>query len=223
MNRHPSRLALDRARLGDSSGEVTAHLQECSACRDYVQARLDTPVPAWARALESPRQPAWLAMAWPRWTATALVTAAAAVLWLGITPQTKPPGRYIGVKAATPAVEVFLRRQGRVVPWTGQGLRTGDRIQLRISPADFEQISVVAKNPNGFVPIHRQTISETERGASIVLSRSFRVDGTTTDNDLIVLLSRAPVTPEALRQPPDTSTTDLWVQRLHFKKEIVHE
>ncbi|MEL7372621.1 MAG: hypothetical protein AAFN74_27090, partial [Myxococcota bacterium] len=121
MSDHPSRLALDRARLGDVSDEVDEHLATCSVCRAYVEEQFNAAAPAWTRAIDvsAHRRRRWLRNLFlPMPMLGAVAVTALALLWLPAGDQ-KPSNRpYIGTKAAAPVVQVFLRHNDRVTSWT---------------------------------------------------------------------------------------------------------
>ena len=223
MSKHPSRLVLDRARLGDRSADVAAHIETCDVCRNYIASRSVESVPAWVSAIDRPRRDLWWHQLLRPAPVAALAVAAAAVLWLQVEPEPQSPGTYVGVKAATPSVEVFLQRADRVEPWLSQAVMTGDRLQLRIRPEGFAEIAVVAHGPDGFVVLHRQAVDISERASLVSLSRSFRVDGSAADNQLVVVLSRAPLTSATLQTPPTTSSANVWVRWLRFEQDDSHE
>lgn len=135
---HPSHWALDRARLGEVSEEVRAHLAGCATCRAAFAEREVVAVPAWVRQLERPRRRWWLA------PGLGLATAALATLLLVVVPRP-----YVGEKGALPAVAVYLERGGAVAPWAGGALRAGDRLQLTVRPTGRAHVYLLAAGGAG--------------------------------------------------------------------------
>ena len=218
---HPSRLVLDRVRLGERLDEVADHVATCEVCRDYVEDRPVARVPSWVHSLDEPRW--WPRMLFRAAPVAAVAFAALAAVWLRVGVQGDSPEPYVGVKAAAPVVEVYLRTADRVEAWSHQALNVGDRIQLRIMPSGFAHVSVLAQAAGGLVVLHQQEVSASDRFATLSLSRSFRVDDSDSKNELIVLLSREPLKDSALQNLPLHSTPNIWVRRLSFTEESSHE
>lgn len=194
MSPHPSFLQLDRLALGAADPQVAAHVASCDSCRAHL-GRLEQPVPlpAWVReAAETPRRPRWLRLFAP---GLGLVAAAAAVL---LVVQSRAVGpAYDGTKGA-PTVGIYIERAGQVSLWNGvQPLRPGDRIELKVAPDGYRHLTVAGLDHQSPVQLYQGTVAPT---GETTLPRSFRLDDSPGDEQLLVLFSDAPVTGAELRE-----------------------
>jgi hypothetical protein len=233
---HLSYLVLDGIRLGrPRSADEQAHLAACPDCAGHLQADVDAaalPVPAWVSRARVHQEAAGTALLRRRrpwvWLLALAPAAAAASLWLVMArpaPQasdTHPapavaPGEGTREKG-TPAVRVFVKRDGRVFVWDGkQAVRAGDRLRLEVQRAGYRFVSVAG------LPRSEQPPQLLYQGpldaAGALLPLSFRVDDRGHEEVLSVILGSAPV-PErlhALAGPPD-GEAETWRQILMLEK-----
>ena len=216
MRDHPSHLALDRARLGDRPAEIEAHLAECDRCRAIV-ATGRPPIPAWVRRLEV--QTPWFRRPFVIPAVGVALAAVAAFVWLPTTDRLQPEVPYVGTKDATPAISVFVRRGEAVDQWSGDSVRVGDRLQLRLTPGGFGWVTVVVPVDGAFAVLHQERIVNRDAGSPFLLSRSFEVDDSPGDTVLIVMLSHEQPSADVVANPPARAEAKLWVDRIRFRQE----
>ena len=237
---HLSFLALDGIRLGRArSTDERAHLADCPDCSGYLrasEAAAALPLPAWlSRAAAGVhhdvapgavvtgqrwRRPRWL------WLLALAPAAGAAALWL-VAPRLPPLGGQPAPMVApgegtrekgTPAVRVFVQRDGRVFVWDGrQPVSPGDRLRLEVQRAGYRFVSVAG------LPRSEQPPQLLYQGPldppGALLPISFRVDDRDSAEVVSVILGHAPV-PErlhALAGPPDGEART-WRQILMLEK-----
>jgi len=212
LEEHPSRLELDRAWLGAGSPETTAHLGRCERCSAWV-ARLEQPVavPGWVSEIGAPRRRSWLS------AGTGLVAAGALsvlllVPWgqMQVGPSTQAKG--------TPAVALYVQRDGVVALWDGQQpVAPGDSLRLKVVPEGLRFVVVAAATGSG-TPL---VLFQGEvRGDEELLPESWRVDASPEDETMVIVRSRerldATGLPALIASPP--ARDDLWLTRLVISK-----
>ncbi|MFP2911337.1 hypothetical protein ACLESD_41200 [Pyxidicoccus sp. 3LFB2] len=146
-----------------------------------------------------------------------------AVLVLTVAPSTPlppevAPGTYVGIKGA-PTVVVHVRHGEAVSPWDGtRPLVPGDSVRLEVAAHGYSRVLVSSRTPDGrFVTLHEGTLPD----GGALLPTSWRVDAEGESEHLLVVLSRAPLAPEALRQvlSERSATPDVWVTELQLPKQ----
>jgi hypothetical protein len=235
---HPSFFALDRLRLGDDDHALRGHVAGCSRCRAYVDADADAvagprplSAPAWLsgvtlRPIPRPhvtrarRLPAWLFLP------SLAAVAAAAALWLVVRPTLRlgdspAADPFAGIRAkGPPSVVVFVKRDGRVLPWDGSfSLRAGDALRLQVAASAYSRVSVASVAADAGAPeVLYDGALDGERPT--LLPVSFRVDQRGQREVLSLVLSRRTIAPADHRQggtPAEEQQS--WRQILVFDKE----
>ncbi len=189
MSDHPSYLALDRLALGaDASADEAcrAHVLGCGLCRRHVEALAARPaLPERLRAVPRPKR--WLG----GFSLALGALASLAVFWV-----VARDADDIRTKGSA-TVAVFVKRGEEVFMWDNRSpLRTGDRVQLSIEPASMRFVYV--RDGEGR-PMYDGPL---ENGVT-TLPLSWRVEGAGEAERLVVVLSRLPLSEEALRARPD--------------------
>jgi hypothetical protein len=205
MVSHPSYLQLDRLALGDGSPDLAAHVEGCRECGAHL-GRLLLPV-AVPRELPRAKSRKWL------WSLLALSLSSAAAVAVVVLPQRHP-----GVTAkGSPSVAVYLRRAGRVSLWDGvHPLQAGDAVQLKVQSFGYSRITVGAVESKQVQTLYE---GEAQPGTATLLPQAFTLDGRGGDA-LLVVFSRAPLTPEDLRAARESRRRDeeLWTTVLDLTK-----
>jgi len=191
---HPSYLALDRASLGPVTSELQAHLEECSDCRQYVEALGVAPPPQGLveirrRIERRPRSLPWV------WIAGPVAAAAAALLFVSLRPQPGLPEHsvYIGDKGFS-SVWIYVRHGSSTALWDGKKpVFAGDRLRLKVDPGRFKRVEVYSlKDPSAPELLYAGGVSP---GRSETLPDAWEVDGEPGDERLLVVFSSEPVKP----------------------------
>jgi len=205
MSEHPSHLALDRARLGEISADVRAHVEGCPRCRAALEPEIPAPIPGWVRRLDAPGP--------RRWLAPGLGLAGAGLAVALVISTVAPP--YVGEKGGGPALEVYRLRDGAIERGAEAPVRPGDRLQLELSASDFRWAYVLVPGQDGFVVLHAERVST----APARLSKSFLVDEAPGAETMVVVLAHLELPDDTLKNPPRTPTEEVWVRWLRFEKE----
>lgn len=222
---HPSFLELDRMKWDGASESVRQHVAGCEACTAHLgRVAPPVPVPAWARALEEERPRGWRALfvGGGRWAWGGAWAGALAVLALVLVPLLRPrevtPGPYVGVKGL-PSVVVHVRHGQAVAPWDGtKPLTPGDSVRLEVAAPGYPHVLVGSRTPEGdVVTLYTGTLPE----SGALLPTSWRVDAEGEGEQLVVVLSRAPVAPAELPRvlSEHGHEPDVWVTELRLPKQ----
>ncbi|HEX4382217.1 MAG TPA: hypothetical protein VH083_04685 [Myxococcales bacterium] len=206
MVSHPSYLQLDLLALGDASPEVAAHAEACGACGAHL-GRLAVPV-AVPRELPRPKSRKWL------WSLLALSLSSAAAVTVVVLPRRHPEVTAKG----SPSVAVYLRRGGQVSLWDGvHPLQAGDAVQLKVQSFGYSRITVGAVESKQVQTLYE---GEAQPGTATLLPQAFTLDGSGGDA-LLVVFSRAPLSPEDLRAARESLRRDeeLWTTVLDLTKK----
>jgi len=218
---HPSFYLLDSLAAGaDVTADVIEHLSRCERCaRHLAGLRVAEELPAWA-ALAAARKtrPRLLVPV----AAGALAAAAAGLLlsWgsAGLPSAfTRPSADHeFATTRGTPTVGVFIKRGEQVSLWDGQqALEPGDRLRLKVIPEGFQVINVFARDPSGRLALLFGARVSTER--ELLLPKAWEVDDSPGDEQLLVVLSNAPLTAaEAVAIPANDAAH--WSRWLRFTK-----
>lgn len=207
---HPSRLALDRMVLGLGDDTTRAHAQSCATCSAHVAAvSVELPIPSWVRELEGARPKAW----WRPVFGAAAMVAAALIAFVAL-PQ---DGSYIGDKGpGAPQAQVWVNRGGAVSVWDGSPLRPDDAFRFEVKPGGFTHLTVVELQGG---KLYRVLHSAPIGGDG--LSPAWAVDADGASEEVVLLMSKAPLSDEALRSAlTDTGGVETWSTRWKFPKEV---
>ena len=208
---HPSRLALDRLVLGHADEETKTHAAACAHCSAHMKAvQVELPIPGWVRELEgAPRRSpfAW----WRPAAGFAAMVAAALIAFVAI----PTAGPYIGDKGVGPEVQVWVNRGGAVSTWQpGSALRPDDSFRFEVKPAGFTHLTVVELRAGQlFRVLHSAPI------AGDGLSPAWAVDADGSQEEVAVLMSKAPLSEDELRRAL-AGEGGVWFTRLKFPKEV---
>lgn len=209
---HPSRLALDRLALGHSDEETRTHAAACAHCSAHMNAvQVDLPIPAWVRDLEgAPRRSPF---AWWRPVASFAAMVAAAMIAFVTIPTERP---YIGDKGlGAPQVQVWVNRGGAVSVWQpGAALRPADAFRFEVKPGGFKHLTVVELQAGQlFRVLHSAPVSGDG------LSPAWAVDAEGSQEEVVVLMSKAPLSEDELRRAL-AGEGGVWFTRWKFPKEV---
>ncbi|WP_224364709.1 hypothetical protein [Hyalangium versicolor] len=221
---HPSFLALDGLRWGGGTEAQRTHVAGCAVCAAHLE-QMSRPVdvPAWARALEHERPRGWRSLwaggrGWAWGSALVGVGAALLLVVSGVRSREELPGPYVGIKG-TPVVVVHVRHGQSVAPWDDtRTLVPGDSLRLEVAASGYPQVVVGSPTADGgFQTLYTGVLPE----GGEVLPASWRVDAEGEREQLVVVLSRAPLSPEALRQAlaERSHTAEVWVTELQLPKQ----
>jgi hypothetical protein len=194
---HPSRLALDRMALGLSDDTARAHAQSCAACSAHVSAvAVELPIPGWVRELEGARPTAW----WRPVFGAVAVVAAALIAFVAIPPQ----------------AQVWVNRGGAVSLWDGAPLKPDDAFRFEVKPGGFTHLTVVELEGG---KLYRVLHSAPIGGEG--LSPAWAVDAEGAQEEVVLLMSKAPLSEEALRSAlAGEGGVETWSTRWKFPKEV---
>ena len=207
---HPSRLALDRLALGVADEATRAHTAACAHCTAQVNAvAVELPIPAWVRELAGARRRP--VVAW--WKLLAPVLATAAAVFIGFIAM--PRGLYVGDKGVgTPQAQAWVNRHGAVAVWNGEPLRPDDAFRFEVRPGSFKHLTVVELQAGRlFRVLHSAPV------ASDGLSPAWAVDAQGEHEEVVVLLSSAPLSENELRRAL-AGEGGVWSSRWKFPKEV---
>lgn len=205
---HPSRLTLHRFALGVSDVETQTHVDGCTACATQVQgAQVVLPIPNWVLEITNRPNPfrRWMPLA----LAASLMCLTGVFVFVGAERVS-----YIGDKG-TGAVDVSVwRKRGEVVAqWDGTPLRPNDAFRFQIRPGPFTHSTVLElKKGAVFRVLHAAPISKDG------LSPAWSVDREGAAEEVVVLLSAAPLSDEELRRAV-AGESGAWIRRWSFLKE----
>ena len=209
MNGHPSFLQLDRIVLGIADPESASHLRACEECRAHVgRSGMPVPIPAGTRerAMRSVRLTRLR-----RWLLGVLAVAAVVIVGLIFRPEA------ITAKG-NPSVAVYVKHGTRVSLWDGQArLSPGDGLQLKVAAAGFTRVTVASVAPASIVELYAGEVSA--RGET-TLPRSWTVDANPGPEVMLIVFSRAPLSPSEIRTARDDlpRTARLWATRVELWK-----
>lgn len=203
---HPSFFALDAWGLDPRAGDVDAHVRACPQCQAHVAAmRMPAPFPpALAELQPRPPKPArwrWLTLGF----ATAVVLFTVGTLTLRELPPVTAKG--------SPGVVLWLNRNGKVIAWNGQPVIAGDAVRLEVAPAGLTRVTVFDEQA-------RQVLYEAEvPDGAPTLTPAWAFDGQSPTESLRVVLSRKPVSLDALSAPACTTDADAHCTRFTLHRE----
>lgn len=213
---HPSVYALDLAAASGQQARFAAHLAGCAGCAAHVRAvqeRRALP----ERLASAPAAGAWrVRWAWGGGAALALALVVVALVWVR-RPAPEPRGVYVAAKGG-PDASLYVKRGERVFPWSPpERVRPGDLLRLAVVPDGFSHLTVATPGPGGWTVLFEGDVPP-ER--EFDLPASWRVDAAGQAEELLVVLSRQSVRPEALsdlavRRP---RTSDVWTSVLEIEK-----
>jgi len=218
---HPSMYALDLAAASGQQAQFADHLAGCAECAAHVRAAQERrALPDRLAALApTPAPNAWRR----RWAwgggaalALALVVVVVALVWAR-RPAPEPRGVYVAAKGG-PDAALYVKRGDRVFPWSPpERVRPGDLLRLAVVPDGFSHLTVATPGPGGWTVLFEGDVPP-ER--EFDLPASWRVDAAGQAEELLVVLSRQSLRPEALpdlvvRRP---RTSEVWTTVLEIEK-----
>jgi hypothetical protein len=225
---HPSYLELDRVRLGAASRETATHLEGCERCRAHLRTlEAPVPIPPWARELANTPKPGW--RFWTKWRlpmAGLVPVAFAALLLAVVIPRlhlVHPSGELSEETASlgdkgVPAVMLHIARGEQISLWDGQSpVQPGDKLQLEVNGEGFGYVQVAAGKGAKAQVLYAGPLDPKR---STLLPTSWRVDAEPGNEELEVVMSRGPLTPEELEAALSTPRRDrtLWTTTLVLPK-----
>lgn len=207
---HPSRLQLDRLALGLSHPPTVAHAATCAQCGAHLKAvQVELPLPSWVKELGTARPAPWLSWWRPALALAAMVLIAVVVAFL---PQPGPDLTAKGTGA--PQVQVWVNRAGRVELWSGAALRPDDAFRFEVRPGAFKHLTVVElRGGEVYRVLHSAPVGPDG------LSPAWAVDAEGAQEEVMLLLSHAPLSDESLRRAL-VGEGSLWSTRWKFPKEV---
>lgn len=209
---HPSMFALDRLVLGDADEATRTHAAACVRCTAHLKAvQVELPIPNWVKELEGTSRSAPLAWWRPAFAFAAMV----AVALVFVVPQLAPKDPYIGDKSSgLPQTQVWVNRGGQISVWDGAPLHPEDAIRFEVKRAGFTHLTVVeVQEGKLFRVLHSAPI------ASDGLSPAWAVDDEGSQEEVVVLMSKAPLSDEELQRALAGEGT-VWSTRWKFPKEV---
>jgi hypothetical protein len=217
VQEHPSFLALDRPASGPLPAALRAHVESCEACAAHLaRVQEHESVPGWARALEDPAA----APRWPLWRGLVLVASLAslALMVWRVVPAVEAESPYVGVKGG-PALALYVKRAEQVQTWDGTyPVRPGDSLRLQVAAQGYGHVWVGTLADGRPVTLYRGALP----AGGELLPPSWRVNAQGHVEQLLVVLSREPLSGPALAQALDAESrgADVWVEQLLLRKEL---
>jgi hypothetical protein len=212
MTEHPSFLQLDRFVLGVAGSGTAAHVQGCELCRAHLgRCELLAPAPAALRERAARWRPA-LRTGW--------LFTLPAMLALGLFIAFRPPLRDEVTAKNAPSVAVYVKHGAAVSLWDGRApLSPGDGLRLKVAPAGFSRVTVASVGLSAIVELYA---GEVDARGETLLPESWTVDADPRPEIVLVVFSRAPLSPADLRAARDDlpRSKRLWSTRMElWKKE----
>ena len=208
---HPSRLQLDRLALGVADASTQAHAATCAQCGAHLKAvEVELPLPQWVKELEGTRRGPLLAWWRPAlaFAAMALVAVVAVQVMPAAGPDISPKG------VGTPQAQVWVNRAGKVGLWDGAPLHPDDAFRFEVHRGGYTHLTVVELQAGQlFRVLHSAPV------AADGLSPAWAVDAEGTQEEVVVLLSNAPLSEDELRRAL-AGEGSLWSHRWKFPKEV---
>lgn len=203
---HPSFFALDAYGVDPRPGDVEVHLRSCQQCQAHVAAvRVPAPFPAALEGLKvaSARRPWWRGLALGFATAVVLLT-------VGPLVTQEPPAT---TAKGSPSAALWLNRGGKVIAWSGQDIVAGDAVRIEVAPAGLTHVTVFDEHA-GLVLYEAQVPD----GAP-TLTPAWAFDGQSASESIRVVLSRGPVSLDALSSPLCATDAELHCTRFTLHRE----
>lgn len=203
---HPSFFALDAYGVDPRAGDVEVHLRSCQQCRAHVAAvRVPAPFPAALEGLKvtSTRRPWWRGLALGFATAAVLLTVGALV-------TQEPPAT---TAKGSPSAALWLNRGGKVIAWNGQDIVAGDAVRIEVAPAGLTHVTVFDEHSR--LVLYEAQVPD---GAP-TLTPAWAFDGQSASESLRVVLSRGPVSLDALSSATCAQDAELYCTRFTLLRE----
>lgn len=202
---HPPAPKLEAVAAGDDPGPIAAHIETCAACAAYVarlrseaaafRAEVDADgfaevISARAAASERRRWAAFIGLAGP-----VVAAAAAVLLWLRASPDSRAPSASAGVASSEPSdrvrfkgelsVAVIRERGGKQERLTGPfEVEPSDRIRIEMAVDRDEPVTAGLLSPDGTWTLLQEAV--TLGGGTHYSDLSARFDESPTDAWLLV-------------------------------------
>lgn len=153
------------------------------------------------------------------------------VVLLAITPAHQEEAGRDGITAkGTPAVGVYVKRDGRVSLWDGRArVLAGDTLRLKVVPVDFSHITVLSRQDDSdAATLGRLHEAPVTPGQETVLSVAWRVDAQPGSEEIVVVLSHEPLHRDltltlAKIHARSRESQNLWSTRLVLMKGTASE
>jgi hypothetical protein len=208
---HPSALALDRLALGLVDDHTRAHAATCAQCAARLRAvQLELPIPSWVQKLEAAPRPrlTWLRPALAFGAMAAVLVFALVVPRISRGPDISPKG------LGTPQAQAWVNRSGAVGRWDGTPLHPDDAVRFEVRPNGFTHLTVVELQEGRlFRVLHSAPVPPDG------LSPAWAVDAEGTQEEVVVLLSKAPLSEDELERAL-AGEGPVWSNRWKFPKEV---
>jgi hypothetical protein len=141
--------------------------------------------------------------------------------------STSPTSSSLGVKG-TPAVALYINRQGKVDLWNGQSpIWPGDQLELKVVPDGLTRVQVFTEQP---VLGPRKRLIEIYRGPlaphrTTLLPKAWQVDEQAGAEMLIVVLSQKVISPSTVQKElkSPTKNRSFWLTQLRIPKHLPQE
>lgn len=180
---HPSAFALDVAALGTPGPELAEHLAACARCRAHLasSAPSEAAVPAW---VHETRKPWWSRLA--PWPVLGAVAASVFVALVFRAPAPSDDSPDVTRAKGLPSFAIYVEHQGAVRLWDGHApLSAGDRLQLKVAPAEFGRLVVGVETTEGWALLFEGAV---KAHGETVLPESWLVDAKDRQQRLGLLL-----------------------------------
>lgn len=202
MTPHPSRMALDQVALGLEDASVRAHASTCEACAAHLRrVEVTLPVPGWVEALPRPTRLAW------RWLVPVPVMLTLALIVFAL-----PKPSEITAKGL-PEVQVWVHRGANTALWDGKPLHERDELRFELAPAGYSYLTIAQLEGSAPTVLHAGPLD----ASAVQLSPAWSVDGQAGDENVVVVLSKGPLSDEQLGAAIAGRTG--WSTRFTFPKE----
>lgn len=181
---HPGFLALDRYALAPEPGPVAAHLERCADCARHVQLVQTAVTPSFELGPRPPAPRRLLRFGKP----LTVALMAAAALFLALLVPRQLGKETITPKSANPTAVLWVSHEGAVHVWQGERVHLGASVRFEVAPAGFKHLAVVDLSPSPHI-LYAASIA----GSEPTLSPAWKVDASTSRNELAVVLTVAPI------------------------------
>ncbi|MBL8953555.1 MAG: hypothetical protein JNK82_22460 [Myxococcaceae bacterium] len=208
---HPSRLQLDRLALGSPDAATASHAASCAQCGAHLKAvQVDLPVPQWVRDVGTSRPAAWL-----RWLRPMVAVGAMALVAFAVVGYRPASGPDITAKGlGTPQVQVWVNHAGKATLWSGAALVPDDAFRFEVRPGPYRHLTILElQGDRLYRVLHSAPVP------SDGLSPAWAVDADGAQEDVMLLLSNAPLSDDELRRAL-AGEGSLWSTRWRFQKEL---
>jgi hypothetical protein len=199
VSEHPSFFALERLRLGEAEGEISAHVERCPRCSERLRA-----MEAEDRAFNA-AHPTLRSLLGKRdridWIAPVLALAACTIA----VALALPDPETTRAKGDT-RVELLVRRGDQTFAWDERPLRQGDTLLFRYTSARSHMM-LAGVEDSGDVSIFVQDAA-LEPGQNRIAPQGLELDDHAGSERIILLLSDEPLDPNEVERALVTHARD---------------